>query len=251
MIFSRHLTLADICTELGCSTETLSKGVDFYNADFSGYGNEVYKEVSSRAAHWLNFQHQDWFSKRLSYYLDNYGDYDLVIDLGYSVPYVYARPDIAWSTTSFLFVDKYASSWEFHEVIQRLLGVDRPHDEILIGDIEERSTLDQIVSAIDSIDSKSILVVGSEVVEHLREPDCFWSIVGDLAARAKKLDCFVTLPIGHQIPSHTMQFLSCKEAMIYINRYIDPRHEGRLIPTPSESSTYLQSCVWTLGKPRP
>lgn len=248
MIFSKIIDIEQFSSALDEKPPHIQSGVDFYNSDFSAYGNEIYREVSSRVAHWLNFQEQGWFAKRLSYYLDNYGDYDLVIDLGFSVPYVYARHDVAVADTRFLFIDKYESAKSCFDAIRTLYEISRKDDSVMLADIEHDATVARVCSVVNDSREKSILIVGSEIVEHLSDPQCFWAIPRRLAETGYRVDCFVTLPIGKKIPSHTIEFRSNEEADQYLQNFLTRKHTGRLFPPTAAISPYLESCVWRLGE---
>lgn len=243
------------------SPNSILEFIQFYNADFSSYDNEIYAHIGSRIAHWWNFQDCDWFSKRINLYLDfletlvtNNKEKVLLIDVGFSVPYTYTRSELNNSKNlSSFFIDKYQSAKQFHKLISDFLNINRESlDQVIISDIEQEydqeNLFDNFVKFIKKENPSKILVVASEVIEHLDNPDEFWKLLTKIQTlTTASIMVYITLPVGKIIPSHTLEFLSSDQAINYVNQYLE-KQKVWLLKSPDNSSPYLQECVCMLGK---
>src|SRR3990167_2074484 len=116
--------------------------VKFYNHDFSKYDNSVYAHPGSRVVHWWNYEDHDWFAARIDKclnYIDallEQGKRVLLVDVGFSVPYILTRPSLAGSDLLWcLLIDKEKSAGDFYRVITTYrLGHQRLADVVSISD---------------------------------------------------------------------------------------------------------------------
>ena len=74
---------SDFAEFCGLDTAFVIEGVENYNRDFSAYGNEVYHDLRTRVAHWVNYLNQGWFQRRLDPLLVHAAEFDTVLDLGW------------------------------------------------------------------------------------------------------------------------------------------------------------------------
>ena len=236
--------------------------VDYYNRDFSAYGDEVYADVRSRIAHWVNFQNGGWFADRLNIFLNRVEHLQAhslaVVDLGFSVPYAYSRANIASSRqTRFLFVDKEASTLQFYNALVENQGqlFRTPLDTLLLADIETPRGADRVAAAakgslINGTPPDNLLILCSEVIEHLRKPDRAWQLMRKLVTtfHGTRHEIHLTLPIGQIIPSHTMSFETADSAKAYVDRHMNVTHWSVLQPGPHDlKSEFLTHCVYAQG----
>ena len=97
--------------------------------------------------------------------------------------------------------------------------------------------------------TENVLVAGCEVIEHLKEIENFWTLMRMLTCTVKsRLQIYLTLPIGKKIPSHSTYFLTEKEALRELERFIEVERTWLLKP-PSEglASPHHMACVCALG----
>lgn len=219
--------------------------VETYNKDFYAYGNEVYAKLETRVAHWANFLDQGWFARRMDYPLIVASQFDVVIDLGFSVPYAFTVPQLRDSMSGkFLFVDRESSTLDFYNTLVNLEGWTR-HDlpaEVLIADIEKEDGLDLLSKALHSTGAKSVLIVGSEVLEHLDDSAQVMRWLSHLCRPNADLYCsyYLTLPIGAKIPSHAIEFSSSTKATEWVKQYL-PNHTAFTLAPASLDSAHPQS----------
>ena len=122
-------------------------------------------------------------------------------------------------------------------------------DHVVIADIEKTETLDSIVSIVEKIRPKSILVVASEVIEHLKSPDQTWALIEHLEGMAVegRGRSYVTIPIGSSIPSHHSEFLTADTARQYLQRHMRIENERLLLPPPELARPYRLGCICATG----
>lgn len=234
----------------------VSEFVDFYNSRMDQYGNEVYSQIESRIAHWLNFSEDRWFNDRLTDYLECVGKFDVVVDLGFSVPYAYAGAMTSDSALSrFVFVDKEKSARSFYDALVREadLGDYAHHDEVIIADIEDAATHEAILMAAAKNEPLSLLVVASEILEHLRDPETAWELIHQLSQLPglQTASTYVTLPIGSKIPSHVMEFWSRDAATDYLAQHLSISKTKVLeAPHTFAGLSFLTGCVCVTGVAR-
>jgi hypothetical protein len=229
----------------------LEREVIAYSADFSAYGNEVYERLETRVAHWINFQEQNWFQRRLDRAFEAMRTADVVLDLGFSVPYAYTFQHLRDSATlRCVFVDKCASAARFVDIVARLHGWERGTlDQVVIADLETHGC-DDVFLAVAELKPRSLVVVASEVLEHLQNDDPTWNLV----RRVQHLESvtttkfFVTLPVGRRIPSHFKEFLRSDDAVEYLRARMAIEHQYLIAPpTDSERSPFLEACLCAEG----
>ena len=116
--------------------------VDYYNNDYSAYDNHVYARVESRIAHWWNYEDHGWFTKRIDIYLDYLRKVSatatervLLVDIGYSVPYLFAHRSLSDRMNIFtILVDKEPSAKRFFNALSDLFEVHRDNlDKVVIA----------------------------------------------------------------------------------------------------------------------
>jgi len=251
---SKNETLVFIrkCAEqLGLGESTVESEIRRYNADFSAYDNKIYKLVETRIAHWINFLNNDWFSHRLSWPLRSAVEYDVIIDLGFSVPYSYSKPALVRrAKPHWIFVDKESSAVKFYDLLLEMesLGDLRKRDAVLQADVELASDRSRIIEIVKSLEPESLLIVASEIIEHLEHPQNIWELIQELLGLSKQAHAYITLPIGKIIPSHTMEFLADKDAAKYVAEYMDIKWERTFKPSTNvQVSPYLRQCYCALG----
>jgi hypothetical protein len=236
---------------------SLIHAVEQYNRDFSAYGNEVYAHQETRVAHWANFLDQGWFQRRLDLPLLRAPQFEVVLDLGFSTPYAFAFPHLReQKTTLFIYADREKSCEVFFHELTRMEGWQKAakRSRLTLVDLENENDRKSLTSIIRKLRPKSLLVVASEVLEHLThtQPVCRW-LREDLANSAtRRTAIYLTLPIGARIPSHRMEVKSSEEAAEWVSRYF-PQHEGCIMTNPGKPKTrYLKAayCAWTEIAPR-
>ena len=225
----------------------------FYNSEMHSYGNEIYQHVETRIAHWINFQEGGWFHRRLDYYLESFQSWDLVIDLGFSVPYPYLRPKLSASETRFLFVDRELSSHHFYQVLvgENSLDSRKDLDLVLMADIESQEDHGRIIQAAQGYRPDSVMCVASEVIEHLVRSEIAWDLVRALASQlqVEKFLLYVTLPIGKKIPSHELVFENLAAARSYLSSHMTIEWERVLTPSnEAEAIPGFEACFCAAGR---
>jgi hypothetical protein len=234
-----------------CDEAALLRAVEFYNRDFSAYGNEVYADLPSRVAHWANFLDQGWFQHRLDLPLLLAPDFDVVLDLGFSVPYAFATPHLREHlNTRYVFADLEASCQVFFNSLVEMEGwqAAASRSRILLADIEREQGRAAITEVVQALQPRSLLVVASEVLEHLTDTKPVWHwLTTELSALPlEHTAIYLTLPIGRRIPSHTLEIRTAEDAVSWVNGYL-PSHSGFVISAPGKPSTpYLEAayCAW-------
>ncbi len=257
---NRSQLLSALERRTGKSSDEILKEVQQYNTQFSSYDNAIYSRVSTRLAHWWNYEDQNWFARRIDLYLEQlrHDRNVMLVDIGFSVPYLYAVPYFAERTDiAAVLVDKERSAELFYQIITDLASSSRrASDHIVIADIEEDEGQFTVVSVLRNAmqlhHPKSILVVASEVVEHLSNTRRFWQLISTMGMMTRiPLLLYITLPIGDKIPSHTVSFATEGDALSMISQWIEIRKYYVLRPpSHNEESPYLRACVCVFGYPK-
>lgn len=230
----------------GQSLDALISAVETYNRDYSAYGNEVYAQLGTRVAHWANFLDQGWFQRRLDYPFSIAPDYDVIVDLGFSVPYAFTFPHLRNAERcSFIFVDREESILDFYKALIAMedWGFVSNRAKVMINDLEKEQDLQKIKYLIQELKPKSVLIIASEILEHLHNPGPVMQWMADLFIRNSTFGCtlYMTLPIGTQIPSHEVEFLDPEDANTWLTRYV-PHHRAFVLRPPDDPLTpHLQS----------
>ena len=251
---SRQRTIADFAEATGVDPQVLALGVDLYLKDFSAYGNEIYDDIATRLAHWISFQEQGWFQRRLDRAFLAMQNADAIVDLGFSVPYAYTnrlvREDLS---KRFILVDRTRSALDFYDAITRMNRWQRrcSLDRTILADIEAPLGKQRILAAVDSLKPTSLLIIASEVVEHLTDDSQLWEIVLALESvpSVRRCECFITLPIGRRIPSHTIEFRTSDAALGYLRRQMVTCQSFLLQPAlKAETNKFLSACLCATGR---
>ena len=111
----------------------------------------------------------------------------------------------------------------------------------------------------DKSEARNVLViVASEVIEHLDDQSNFWRVVEAINARFAStrrgvaVEVYCTLPVGEKIPSHTVEFLDAEAAFLYLSGHVVVQKKWFLRPPQGITpSPYLEECVCVLGKAAP
>lgn len=243
-----------VAEKAGLSTAGVLDAVAEYNADFAGYGDEVYTKVTTRLAHWLNYHKRDWFSYRIDLYLDHLIGLPrpLLIDIGFSVPYTRAR-EMQSDRVPALLVEKERSSLEFCKLLEEHTASRPAHEVVLLADVEDRA--DQMSIARNATllattySTKSILLAASEVVEHLMNAEEFWRLACLIHSKVRvPLHLYVTLPVGTIIPTHKIEFKDEQTALRYLKERMHVYEYAVLRPqTNMPHSPHLEACVCAFG----
>ncbi len=251
---NRDSLLREFAQALRVPQEELVEGIDFYNHDFSAYGNEVYSRIETRVAHWMNYQEGGWFQHRLDDALDTAAAFDVVVDLGFSVPYAYTYPDLRdHPGPRFVLVDREPSAVDFYKLIVGLRGWQHAakRDTVISADVESDVGRAEILNTIARYRPSSVLVIASEVVEHLTDDRQCWNLMRAIhnLPSVKKTRVYVTLPVGRQIPSHTHEFRTEAAALQYLAARMRVDRHRVLTPREAEKRTpFLEACVCAIGQ---
>jgi hypothetical protein len=230
---------------------------EFYNRDFSLYDNSIYEHSGSRVVHWWNYEDHDWFASRIDKCLNfveallDAKKNVLFVDVGFSVPYTFTRPSLCHSPHLWsILIDKEPSAKDFYETLANFLFESQPlNNSISVLDVElaaHRQAISQKIEAAVKVSQISdIVIMASEVIEHLVDPESFWSLVDAIKSLGiAKIHIYITLPICKKIPSHTMEFLRSQDALSYVRARMQVNREWLLsspddnIPTIGKFSCY-------------
>jgi len=259
---SRAEELSFFSRRFSLSPKEILEFVKHYNSDFSQYDNHIYEHIGSRIAHWWNFETHDWFAKRIDIYLDYLEKITsdprarvFLLDIGFSIPYVFSRHRLVQrNNLSCLLVDKERSAKRFFYAVRDHLKVTRVGlDQVMVADIERPDDRKQLLEQIRELGAKQrpnqLLLAGSEVIEHLDDPEAFWMLADAIKLRRSgQINIYATLPIGKKIPSHTLEFLTAADAFEYLSARLNIRDKWFLKPPARKlTSPYLQECVCVLG----
>lgn len=244
-------SLEDLARLFNLELAHVREAVAHYNRDYAAYGNEIYTTLESRIAHWCNYLDGGWFQDRVTRWLERVPGYDVVVDLGFSVPYSYTIEAVRRQAgPRYVFVDKEESALAFSRRVSAHLAPNRSDlDSFVKANICRADEHPSVVEATRALAPDRLFIVCSETLEHLEHPDVAWSLIRELSALAPgRTDVFVTLPIGEQIPSHAWQFDTPEAAQRWLEAWIAPRSVEVLSPGPGEtSSRYLRQCLCVVG----
>lgn len=218
--------LNHLMKKLQISKEEFEKHKEYYNNHFEEYDNEIYQDVKTRLVHLSNFFEKNWFNKRYNLLFKKYHLFDCIVEIGFGLPYLSLKikKDKLIELPTLIYVDIYKSAINVSKEILKKLGTKA---QFIKGDIEEKKTWETIKEKIHG----EILIVGIEVLEHLREPNYFWKN----AKKLKPSKIMVSLPIGPKIPSHNSFFETEKEARDYLEKHMIIEEE-ELIKPPNKSN---------------
>lgn len=224
--------------------------IDYYNSNYDLYDNKIYEKIETRIAHLNNFLSKDWFSKRIYYYLNKIDKYDLIIDIGFSIPYFLFYESTKNNKNDFLLIDNQDSAIDFFDFSMSIASNKDPHNITAKKmDIESNNATDFLKLFVSNKKYSSVLFVASEVVEHLYSPDSFWQLAKELSLLVDNFNIYATLPIGEKIPSHTIEFLNFESAKKHASKYIYIHEELRLSPPRNlAASPHLKGCFCAMGE---
>lgn len=221
-----------------------------YNTDFSVYGPEVYQRLTTRIAHWDAYLAGNWFQRRLDVALEAAANADVVLDLGFSVPYAYTVSAFRKAVRPrFVFVDNAESAFEFYRLLVGQAGWEQlaQRDLLVKADLEDSDAVASILRVVQSTRAKSIVVIASEVVEHLTNDGPLWQLLSAIGSdpEVERAAAYVTLPIGRRIPSHMKEFRKIADAQRFLRSELLIRREGVLeAPPESFNREFLSACFW-------
>lgn len=208
------LTIEKLLKDFAIEQSDFESFFNFYNNDFKEYGNEVYKDFKVRLVHLKYFLENSWWNHRFHFLWKYYKNYEQVIDLGFSVPYLpihlYELEKLN-ELPKTLYVDGNETS---KKLADNILGTLNIRAKFVIGDLLDESTWKTIDS--DLTDGNK-LFCSFETIEHLDDPTEFWRHIGKYSGS----DMTLSLPIGPKIPSHNLTFQNEKEAINYIQQYLE------------------------------
>jgi len=235
----------------------IAANVARYNNDYSQYGNEVYERITTRIAHWWNYEDHNWFASRIDLFLDQLLKIPrpLLLDIGFSVPYLVAdRRFVGRNDVQAVLVDKCDNVIPFCDAIFELLPSERrARHHIVIADVDVEDDRDRICNTVADLAKQekvqSIFVSATELIEHLENANHFWNLLSALSGWTEMEPCvYVSLPVGAKIPSHIISFASSADAVEYLQRHMQIDQCTVLEAPPAESTEYLRECVCAFGK---
>lgn len=253
----RNPSLSFFARKFALTEAEILSDVARYNRDYTQYGNEVYEKITTRVAHWWNYESQNWFAQRVNICLDklHYMSNSIFLDIGFSIPYLLAdRRFINRSDIHSLLVDRHENVVQFYHAITELCSSHRQkHDTILVADIDrevERGKIrNSVLKLSEGIETGSMLVGAMEVIEHLEDDGHFWELLADIRSISRHNPLvYVTLPIGQKIPSHNLSFGSEADVIEYLSDRMNLHEHVTLVPPIDEFSPYLAGCVCAFGE---
>ena len=214
MSSNQELTIEQLLKDFAIEQSDFESFFNFYNNDFKEYGNEIYNDFKVRLVHLKYFLENSWWNNRFHFLWKYYKNYEQVIDLGFSVPYLpihlYKLGKLN-ELPKMLYVDGNETS---KKLADNILGKLNIRAKFVTGDLLDKSTWKSIDSDLTN-DSKLFCLF--ETIEHLNDPTEFWGHIG----KYNGSDMTLSLPIGFKIPSHNHSFQNEKEAINYIQQYLE------------------------------
>lgn len=245
MVNNRNLPLDEgalldyLLSRFRITPEALREHRMFYNNHFDEYENDIYADVKTRLVHLQNYWEGNlWFNKRYDLFREVYRDFDQIIELGFSLPYMQleaARRGELLHSPRFVFVDLYQSAIDVTQAILEYLGV--VNVEMIKADIQDTSDWQSITKGI--IPGKR-LFVAIETVEHLSEPDKFWANLKGF----KGDHVILSLPIGPAIPSHFLVTETADKARDYVGQHVELMKEQIIAPDAARNEGLDDYKVW-------
>lgn len=224
---------------LNLTQEEVDKHREFYNNHFNEYENDVYLDSKTRMVHLLNFWEENlWFNERFNLFFKHYDNYEAIIDFGYGLPYLaiaLAEKNELNRLPKQIFVDKYQSA---EDVSKEILSYLKLEATFITKGIESEEVFKDL-GALDLPNKK--LFVALETIEHLNNPEQFWSNLKYFQGS----DFIVSLPVGPKIPSHTLFFGSVEEVREYLSKYLDIKDEHIAQPKGKEGRDLDQYKVFS------
>jgi len=210
--------LKDLLERFNVSKKDFEKHLNYYNNNFDKYDNTIYKDVKTRLVHLKNFSEKNWFNKRYNLLFKKYNLFDSIIEIGFGLPYLPLKKES--NLKNLIYVDSYSSAIDVSKEILKKLKSDAV---FIKGDAENKNTWSKIKKRING----KKLIVGIEVVEHLKRPDLFWKNAKSIGSSR----IIISLPIGPKIPSHTIAFETVKEATKYLSNYMQIEEKEIIKPS--------------------
>ncbi len=205
-----HLAL----NKLNISPKELEEFSEYYNKDYSTYGNEVYEDIKVRLVHLENFLKENWWNNRFFFLWKYFSNYDEIIDIGFSVPYLpihLSKLNKVQELPRLVYVDGNETSKKLAEVILDVLNIKA---QFITGDAQNHNTWSEIKHVSSGYKR---LFTAFETIEHFDHPELFWEGIADF--RGDSL--ILSLPIGEKIPSHYSVFSNEIEITQYLEKYLE------------------------------
>lgn len=219
MKMDRSQLVTYLLEKLNLTQTEVDKHREFYNNHFTEYENDVYLDPKTRLVHLLNFFEENlWFNERFNLLFKHYDNYEALIDFGYGLPYLaitLAEKNDSNSLPKQIFVDKYQSAEDVSKEILSYLNLEAT---FITKGIESEEVFKDL-RALNLPNKK--LFVALETIEHLDNPEEFWSNLKDFQGS----DFIVSLPVGPKIPSHTLFFNTVEEVREYLSKYLNIKDE--------------------------
>lgn len=200
--------------ELGITREELESFSNYYNNDYSAYGNEVYEDLKVRLVHLDNFLKENWWNNRFYFLWRDSDKYDEIVDIGFSVPYLpihLADTSDIKNLPHLVYVDGNETSKKLATVILDLSNVKA---EFVVGDAQNQNTWNEVKGLVSG---EKRLFTAFETIEHFENPELFWNEI----KKFKGDHLMLSLPIGEKIPSHHSVFSNESEVTNYLEKYLD------------------------------
>jgi len=205
---------------------------NFYNDKYQEYGNEVYDDLRVRLTHLKYFLENNWWNNRLYFLWKYYENYQQIIDLGFSIPYLPLRLkslDKLDAIPRLLYVDKNDTSRKVANNLLKRLDVTA---QFVVGDLEDDLTWQQIQKNTKKTEKKLFCIF--ETIEHLNDPAIFWKF---LSKYYNRNDIVLSLPIGDKVPSHHLSFSFKQEVSSYLDQYLEIK-ESKIFSGKEYGSSY-------------
>lgn len=212
-----HETTKKIIQKLNITEVEFLQFKLFYNECYLLYGNEIYDDIQTKIVHVENYLDNSWWNNRFYYLKRKHRDFDKIVDLGFSIPYLYfgsLQSLISISEKQIVLVDNLCSI-EF----ARLLVSQRTYPllRFVQGDITKSNTWKRI-GRYD--DSSKLLFTAFEVIEHLKYDHIFWNHI----KKHVNASLILSIPIGPKIPAHYKEFKTETEVILYLQQYVKIKH---------------------------
>lgn len=200
--------------KLNISHKELEDFSNYYNNDYSAYGNEVYEDIKVRLVHLDNFLKENWWNNRFYFLFRDFCKYEEIVDIGFSVPYLpiyLSRRNRIQELPRLVYVDGNETSKKLATIILDMLGIKA---RFVVGDAQNQNTWNDIKEV--TLYGKR-LFTAFETIEHFEKPELFWKELanynGDIL--------ILSLPIGKKIPSHHSVFSDEVEVTNYLEKYLN------------------------------
>jgi hypothetical protein len=209
----KQLSIEELLEEFSRNKNDFQFFCSFYGEKFEEYDNDVYEDFQVRILHLKYFLEKSWWNNRFYFLWKDYKNYEQIVDIGFSVPYlpVYLFENKTLdSLPKMLYVDGNDTSKKLAEFVLSELGVSA---EFVVGDIQNVSTWRLMEK---KMEKEKYLFCSFETIEHLSNPEIFWENLKTYQGST----ILLSLPIGPKIPSHHLFFQNKKDVDDYLQKYV-------------------------------